>query len=460
MVFSFGIGNTLQRYMPEYYNRGEFVLANRLYQRASSIRLLSNIITLGLIFYFWETVTPLLKVTAYKNYFVLFSVVILLNMQRGILENCLASYFLQKFSQGLSIIFVLIKGVGYGLALLFQWDLWAVLIIDLLASLVVFLLLQWVYWVKVPRQGGLQDRFSKEERRRLARYAFYYNFNDVGVGMLDANFDTFIIAMFLDPIAVGAYAFCHRINNMASRMLPVNYLLDVVRPLFIAGNHDGQSAEIQRNFQLLLKITYLFQFPLFVFFLLLSKDLITVFFGGKFIEFSPLIIAVACCNLVNAFQLPVGLVAQLRERAEVILYSKIFALYNLLADLVFIHYWGIWGAVLATGSAVLFRNLFIWFYVRHEAGFSGTGLFFARSIVGWLVVIGIGSALGLLTTNALLRLVAGAVLIVAAFILHVRHIHFNQWEQDTLCKLANVNKKIQLFFKSFGLSAIMSAKQE
>lgn len=452
MLFSFGIANTLQRYIPEYYSRGEFVLANSLYRSASLLRLLSNVAVLAAVLFCWDYVGPLLKITAYKNYFVLFTLVILLHMQRGILETCLSSYFLQKYSQGLSIVFVLIKGAGYGLALFFQWDLWFVLAVDLLAYLVVFVLLQLVYWKKVPDHGGQHECFTREERKRLARYALFYNFNDAGAGMLDANFDNFIIVMYLDPVAVGAYAFCNRINNMAGRLLPVNYLLDVIRPLFFIGNSACQSEQIRRNFQLLTKTTYLFYFPLFVFFLLLSKEFIMVLFGGKFVEYYPVLIGVAFCNLVNAVQLPVGLVAQLRERADIILYSKVFAAYNLLADIVFIHYLGIWGAVLATGSAIFGKNLYIWFFVRKEAGFTGMGRFFVRMIAGWLVVAGIWHAVSFFIANDFLRLGVGVLLIVVGFLLQLRHIHFNQWECDVLHSLADAHKKVRILLKWSGLS--------
>ena len=47
VVFSFGIGNTLQRYIPEYYSKGEFRIANNLYRATSIIRLFSNVVILG-----------------------------------------------------------------------------------------------------------------------------------------------------------------------------------------------------------------------------------------------------------------------------------------------------------------------------------------------------------------------------------------------------------------------------
>ena len=459
MVLSLGISNTLVRFIPEYYSRGEFNLANNLYWSASLFRLISNVVFLSIVLLLWEYMGPLLKIADYKNYFQLFTLVILLHMQRGILEACLNSYFLQKYSQGLSVVFVLIKGVGYGIALLLQWDLWIVLLIDLLAYVVVFTLLQLIYLKKIPRQGGKNRCFPKEEKKRLKRYAFFYNFNDAGVGLLDADFDNFILVIFLNPAVVGGYAFCQRILRMGGRLLPINYLFDIIRPLFFVGNTARKTEQTRKNFQLLIKTTYIFSFPLFLLFLLLSKELVMIAFDGKFIEYCPVLICLSFFQLVNAFGIPVGLVAQLQERADVIFYSKIFAVYNLLADIVFINFWGIWGAVLATGTAVLAKNLFIWFFVRQEADFSGTGKFFVRMIGGWLLVVGMWYVVRPFISNNFLSFIIGATFILLGLrFIQLRFVHLNSWEKKMLKDLGAAHKKVGFLFQWSGLSTAISEK--
>lgn len=459
MVLSLGINNTLQRFIPEYYARGEFVLANNLFWCASLFRLISNVVFLGIVLLLWEYMGPLFKITDYKNYFLLFTLIILLHMQRGILETCLNSYFLQKYSQSLSVVFVLIKGVGYGIALLLQLDLWIVLLIDLLAYVSVFALLQVICLKKIPRQGGKNRNFPAEEKKRLKRYAFFYNFNDAGVGMLASNFDNFILVIFLNPVAVGGYAFCHRLMGMTVRLLPFNYLFDVIGPLFFMSNSGGETEQTRKNFQLLIKIAYIFSFPLFLLFLLLSEELVRIAFGGKFIEYSPILIGLSFFELVNAFAIPVNLVAQLQERADVILYSKIFAFYNLLADIIFIQFWGIWGAVLATGTAVLAKNLYIWFFVRQEANFSGMGQFFVRMIGGWLLVAGLWYTVKPFINNDLLRFIIGTTFIILGLrFIQLRFVHLNSWEKKMLVDLGTAHKKIGFLFQWSGLSAAISKK--
>ena len=451
MVFSFGLANTLQRYMPEYYSRGEYRIAHNLYLISSLIRLFSNVVVLALVLLFWGHLAPVFKLTAYKNYFLLFTLIILLHTQRGLLETCLNSYFLQKYSQGLSVIFIIIKGLGYGVALLLKFDLWFVLIVDLLAYLVVFSALQIVYWKQIPKNGGDLARFVGQERKRVVRYALFYNFNDAGVGLLDVNIDNFFLAMYLDPVAVGAYAFCQRLTKTIGRVMPINYLQSVIRPLFFTAGENTDIKRISRNFQLLTKGISLFQLPVFCFLLFFGSEMINVLFDGKFIDYFPIFMGVYAFAVLNAFQLPVGLVAQLRERADIMLYSKIFAIYNLVADIVLIKFWGIWGAVLATGSATLGKNLFVWFFVRREANFLGMRPFFVRLSCYWLLLCLLAWICTLYFSTDISRLFAGIIVFIVGFCFQFRFIYLLEGEKRLLSKLASVSPKVKFIIKWSGV---------
>jgi O-antigen/teichoic acid export membrane protein len=447
MVASFGLANTLQRYIPEYYSKGEFRIANNLYRIASIIRLLSNVVILGLALIFWEHIAPYLKIVAYKQYFMLFTLIILLYMQRELLETCLGSYFLQKYTQGFSFLFVLIKAIGYALAVMMELDLWFILIIDLIVYSVIFCILQIIYFKKIPAPQGHLQGISTTEKRRLIRYAAFYNFNDTGVGLLDANFDNFIIVMYLNPVAVGAYAFCQRITNMIRGLIPVNYLLDVIRPAFFSLRSDTDTTQINQFYQSLVKINYLFNIPIFFFIAVLGEELIKLFFGGKFLEYSHVLVGVYFFSILNSFQMPAGLVAQLKERADIILYSKVFAVYNLIADIFLIKYFGIWGAVFATGTAVLGKNIFIWYFFRKEASFKGMGGYFLTSICFWMFVSSIVLVVKNFVPDHTMLLITGFVIFAASFGLQFRLRLFNSYERRKLLALAGDNKRIQFLIK-------------
>jgi O-antigen/teichoic acid export membrane protein len=451
MVASFGLANTLQRYIPEYYIKGEFRIANNLYRVASIIRLFSNVVILGLGLIFWELIASYLKIFAYKNYFMLFTLIVLLHMQRGLLETCLGSYFLQKYSQGFSFVFVLIKAVGYALAVMTEMDLWFILIIDLLAYSIIFGILQIIYYKKIPTSKGHKQSINRGEKRRLIRYALFYNFNDTGVGLLNADFDNFIIVMYLNPVAVGAYSFCQRITRMIRRLIPVNYLLDVIRPAFFSLGSLTDTQQINQFYQSLIKLNYLFNIPIFFFIAVFGEEFIKLLFGGKFLEYCHVLTVVYFFSMINAFQMPVGLVAQLKEKSDIILYSKVFAVYNLIADILLIKYFGIWGAVFATGTAILGKNIFIWYFVRNEANFRGMGKYFLISTLFWGSVSTIALVIKCFILNDLAVFIICLIMFTVSFVLQFRCNLFNQYEKKAIELIANKNSKLSFIAKFLGI---------
>lgn len=446
-VASLGIGNALERYIPEYYQKGEFKIAHNLYRMSSVIRLTTSAAILGFILILWQEIAPVLKLTEYKVYFMLFTLVIALHQQRNMLETCLSSYFLHKYSKSIGLIFSITKAAGYGLIIMLDNNLWYAIIIDLLAYFIVFASLQILYFNKIPVSTGSMDFFTKQERKRVTRYALFYNFNDVGSSLLNANFDNFIIVMFLNPAAVGAYSFCIRLTSQITSLLPLKYLKDVIKPSFFSmGMSSNDKNDVNFFFQSLVKINSLFAIPCFFFLLIYSDNIIAVLFNNKFIEYSSVLCGIFFFSILNSC--PFGTVAQFREKSDIILYSKIFAVYNLIADVILIKMFGIWGAVFATGTATLAKNGFIWYFVKDDASFKGMGSFFAKIILFWITIsIAIHSISMIIPLHSLYQLVFGVLIFAAAFFIQFKCNLFENYEKKIFADLSNNNQKITVLLK-------------
>ena len=451
-IASLGIGNTLQRYIPEYYQKGEFKIAHNLFRMTSAIRLLTDAAILGFILLFWQEISPVLKIDQYKSLFMLFSLVIIVYQQRNIIEICLSSYFLHKYSKSITVLFSIIKAVGYGLIIIYNKNLWYVIIIDLSANLLTFALFQIVYFNKIPVDGGSIEGISRQEKKRVTRYALFYNFNDSGVGLLNSDFDNFIIVMFLNPAAVGAYAFCVQLSIQISSILPLKYLKDVIKPAFFSiGTVPKDENTTRRLFQSLVKINSLFAIPYFFFLVLYSDDMINFLFNSKFIEYASVLTGIFFFSILNS--IPFGTMAQLKERADIILYSKIFAVYNLIADIVLIQLFGIWGAVFATGTATMGKNGFIWYFVRKDANFKGMGSFFIKIILFWTVLtFGTKTLASLISpSTGLYQLIFGIIIFTAGFFLQFQTNYFNDYEKKIFKDLSDKKPRLMIFFKNLKL---------
>ena len=434
LTTSLGLANTLQRFIPEYYKKNKFQMAHVLYRTASFLRLVCNILFMGLFLLFWEQIAPVLKLIEYKPYVMLFTIVIFLDMQRPLLDICLSSFFLQQYAKPIGCLFPMIKVIGYSYVIFSGKNIWYAILTDLLAYIIVVTVLQIIYFKKIPNQKP-QQKFPEKEKKRLFRYAVFYNFNDTGDGLLNSYFDNFIIVLFLNPIAVGAYSFFITLTVFISRILPIGYFMEIIRPAFFSAGTSKFFYGSTLFFQNTIKVNSIFTIPTFFFLLIYTSDFVQILFEGKFIEFAYVLPAVFFFFEVLNF--PSSLIAQLREKANIILFSKIFALYNLAMDLILIKWFGIWGAVFATGTAVLGKNLFIWFFVRKDATFKGMGLFFIKIIFFWISISIILGQLNSFIPCEWGRIAFGILSFTGAFILQFRCRFFNEKEKNFWQNLSN-----------------------
>jgi O-antigen/teichoic acid export membrane protein len=383
-LLSFGMEDTLRRYQPEYLRKGENRLAHWLTRRIGQLRLATTFLFILVAFVFWDQIGALFKIADYRDHFVLFAALLLSHFQCQLLTQALSAHLLHKYSVGWAAGFSITKLAGYGIAVLvWELDLWTAILADLGAYCVFFVGLKYAYLRKADHRRGTVSRFSPEESKRLIRYATYYSFNDAGGLTLDSRKDSFFLAAFLDTTSVGAYAFANRFNDMVGRVSPTTLLDSVIQPLFVSLDYKHDKEKVQRYFSLIFTLSLLTRVPVLAFTAVYHQEIVEVVFGGRFIEYSHLIALVALFALGGIIGTPVTLVAQLEEKAQFILASKIFGILGIGASLLLIPTIGVLGAVLAGGTAVLLKNLFIWWFVRDLARWTNAKSFAIRSALIW-----------------------------------------------------------------------------
>jgi len=260
-----------------------------------------------------------------------------------------------------------------------------------------------------------------ELERRLLRYAFYNNFNDAGTLILSSQSDNFFIAAFLDPVAVGAYSFYVRLNDMASQLIPTRLFDNVVQPLFFAIPQNKVATRMPRDFSALLNANLLVYWPIFSFAVAYHAQIVTVIFGGKFIEYSWLLALIAGFGMINVIANPVSLVAEYQERPGIILLSKVFAIYNVVALLALLPLAGLYGAAFASGSAQTLKNLFIWWHVRSRAVWLNARAALLSGALLWGSAMALCSVLNaVLDVPALVQLIIGAMILAITALIYLR----------------------------------------
>jgi O-antigen/teichoic acid export membrane protein len=420
---SLGLEQTLRRFQPEYLRVGNAAGAAWLVRRIAALRLVTNLVVLGIVLLVWNRLAPRFDLGPYRAEFSVFSLIILLYFQTQVLQLTLAAHMLHRFSVGSVAILSIAKLVGYSmLAFGGMLTLRTAIYADLAASVLVYVFLRWTYRRECALEvASTEYRPDPAERKRLFKYGAFNNFNDAGTLFLDSRIDNFFIAAFMNPVAVGIYSFYMRLNEMALNLLPGRLFDNIIQPMFFAVKPAQADERIPQYFTFLLNANLLLLWPVLTFCFAYHAELVHVVFGGKYVEQSWLLPLIVGFATVNSFSTPAALVVQYEEKPQIQLLSKVFAIYNVIAMLVLVPTLGLYGAALAIGTSQILKNAFVWWHVRHRAVWLNAGAALFASAATWGCVAALCYAIkAAIAVPAWLQLGFGAVIIAAAALFSIR----------------------------------------
>jgi O-antigen/teichoic acid export membrane protein len=420
---SLGLEQVLRRYQPEYLKAGNIAAAAWLSRLVAMLRLGTNLVFLGIVLLVWNYIAPHIELAGFRIEFEFFCLIILLYFQTQILQLSLSSHMLHRYSVGSIAVLSVTKLVGYAVlyhlgALTLRAAIW----VDVAGYAAAYGFMRVMCRShcessEIPRGYKL----PQDERRRMTRYAIFNNFNDAGTLMLDSRTDNFFIAGFLNAVSVGVYASYMRLNEMAANLMPVRLFENVIQPMFFSIARADADRRVPEYFTLLLNMNLALQWPVLAFCVAYNADIVQLIFGGKFIEYSWLLPVVIGFSTLNLVATPVTLVAQYEESAGVILLSKLFAVYNVLAMVTLLPLMGLYGAAIASGSAQALKNFFIWWHMRRRAVWLNAWTALPSAVAIWGGFVAVAWLLRqFLPAVPLVRLCAGAALAGIAVLIHLR----------------------------------------
>jgi len=434
-LLSLGLEQVMMRYQPEYLRAGNKKGAAWLMRRIAVGRLSTNILLICVVLLCWNLVAPLFKLTPYRATFAIFSLLILIQFQSRILQLALASHMMHKYSVGSTVTLSVVKLITYAtLYFTHHFTVEAAIFSDIIAYACAYTMLRYIYNKRclVPEARG-EYTPTPEEKKRLFKYGLYNNFNDAGVFLLYSTVDNFFIAAYLDTLSVGIYAFYSRLRQMVVNVLPAKQFENIVQPMFFAIPADQADRNVPRYFSFLLNMNFLLQWPALAFATAYHHEIVQLIFHSKFIENSWLLPVVMGFATLNVVADPVSLVAQYEEKAHVLLLSKLFAAYNVLAMFLLVPWLGIYGAAIAAGTAQTAKNLFVWWFVRDRAVWTNARASVLSSVGIWGTVVGLCYAIKtVLHAPALVQVVVGALIFIPAGLLYIRSPALSKSDREIL----------------------------
>jgi len=360
---SFGLPNLFDRFIPEFFQKKDIARLKKFVDKGLILRFVVSIGIVLLLIYFADEVSRIFKLDNVIQYLKAFFLGIVFYLQTILLDKVLVSIFQHKQILIVRLIYITIRGTLLFLILSSGGGINGLLIGESIAYVVLFMLYQFYYQRFI--KNNLIKKKVKLPLKRLLKFGGFSYFNEAGSKILSVSTDYFIISAFLGVHAVGIYGFASRLMFMITRIMPQVSFIKIIRPIYLdkyVQNKDLK--QLRKMFMLLVKIIAFFSFPITTGILLLGDNLIIYVFGIKYIDSLMVVWIMALFFMVNNFQFPIALVLQSLEKVNILFYSKIFAVYNLVLDLIVVKTYGIVGIAIVTGSAVLFKWLFCYYFAN------------------------------------------------------------------------------------------------
>jgi len=270
---------------------------------------------------------------------------------------------------------------------------------DILTIEVLFILdlvLYFVYFVVVlfllktrkisERKSILEKKIlNSKQFRQFSNWSFL---QESGGSILDISMDILIISVMLTEADMANYGFANKIIGLLFLVIPTATLHDYINPIvFRKYSEKNDKRFLCGIYSLLNKISLIFAFPICIFIFYFSKDYLNYFFDGKYKEVSFLLIILCVFQLFNTFQYSLSTVLNAIKKVKYFTYVRVFAFYNIIMDIVLIKLIGIEGAAIATGTTVLFSNIYLFVMAKKYIDLDFQYLDFFKILISFVPLI-------------------------------------------------------------------------
>jgi O-antigen/teichoic acid export membrane protein len=437
---SFGLEQTLRRFQPEYLGAEKPLASAWLVRFVAGARFASTVLMLAIILLAWNLIAKRLDLSGYRADFAVFGILIILYLQANILQLSLASHMMHEYSVGSVAAMSVGKLLTYLAITVFgTLTLRSAILADIAAYSLGYILLSIAYWrlrSNAPQAAGFHLEAS--ERKRLTHYAVFNHLNDASSLLVYGQTDNFFIGAMLSPVAVAAYAFYARLVEMINNLIPQRLFDNVIQPMFFSVPAAESDARLSRYFTFLIDLNLALQLPAIAFAIVYHREVVQVFFAGKYLQYSTLFPLVLALSIVSSgMSVPISLVAQYHERAGLMLASELFGLYQVAAMLVLVPVLGLYGAALSSGTFHAFRNFWIWWQLRRQVQWRNVKGVLAMGLLVWGSVVVVCTLLRMCLPQwpGIVQLAMGGVICGVGGLAFLRSSGISQSDREILANL-------------------------
>lgn len=364
-IFSLSsITSVINRYVPEYLELHKITLLKRLVAISALIAILIFSLQFWLLYIFKVQFSAFFNIPDFDKCFFSFGIFCYAFLVQNLLDVLLKSMLLHKRVGKLIILNSMIRLFLY-IIFIKSLNVDGLLLIEAVLAFIYSIQAIVVYTTYVNKLKDTNDTESTFFNKRVFRYGLWSLVNEMGVGVVGKTSDYFIVAAISSPYHLGLYSFSQKVFEVFNKLIPFKDLQTVIRPLFIKKFSSQYSvSDFNKYFKLMVKMLLpIYLIPLF-YFIVLGGNTIRIVFDTKYSEAYTIIVIFLSSNLFLAYFYPLSLFAQLKERVDVMLYSKVVIVYSVVFGILGMKFYGLIGVAVVSLFGDLLKNLIIYYFLR------------------------------------------------------------------------------------------------
>lgn len=416
---TFSVDKIFQRYFAEYIHKNEKGKSIKILLILYILRIAFFIIFIGACYFL--TRLNIININKFDfNYFVLAIITSLFAISAHFFLKGLSFAYLDNvFFNSLYIIVDLLKLI---FIYLFHNSLSVkkLIIIWLSAEVITSLLLLFRLNIKIkPNISDIFKSFkSNLEYKRYWDFGKFFLFAVVGTRILSYNIDNYFLSYYHNNEIVGLYAFSTLIPLFVCSLVPSNLLYNVLTPLLTKKYIISENIlKFRNDISVFLKLNVFIWAILSLFVSLNLNFIITKFFKTEYLEVIPIINVWLLISLAHILKNVFEPIARVIEKTTVYISTFVAAILNLIGNLILIPKFGIYGALISTGSCLIIHSVCIIYLINRIIRLQFNKKFFLRLIVNLILFVSISYPLTKLIEDSFvifigINIVCGFVAIV------------------------------------------------
>lgn len=354
IITSLGLTPVIQRYLPEYKEKGNNYLQKRIVTGAMLIRFLVALVFIFILLASTTKVIDIFNLPDYSNnLFPIIALIILLVLESQLLgDAALVTLFENRYWNLSKIVYSITKFTLFYLVISFGYGLigimWAWLVVELLLF-ILFLVKGYHVIFSLPVR---KENVQKLPIKRFISFGGYLYFHQLGYFLRDKATDVFLLSYFLGTHAVGLYSFAFGVPLLLMGFSPGSKLRPILYPLVVQRYTKTNSKdELSYFFKFINRIIFFTMVPVFVISMILADKIILYVFNPDYLKVTNLFMLSLGIMMILQFVYAYSSILYALEKSRIIFIGILASIYNLTMDVILIPIYGILGAILATGSA-------------------------------------------------------------------------------------------------------------